>query len=161
MMETPAIQLLVHECLSLALIDTGASHTLVRPKWITGPTTSIPAMQLRLAAGNQTIQADQQGTLDARTTNGVHFRCPAIPVDDLQADIIQTIQADQQGTLDARTTNGVHFRCPAIPVDDLQADIILGLPWLIEQQARMVYIFDALPSQWTICKQISSWAFRG
>ncbi|KAK9693750.1 Integrase zinc binding domain [Popillia japonica] len=62
----------------------------------TGPTTSIPAMQLRLAAGNQTIQADQQGTLDARTTNGVHFQCPA---------------------------------------SDLQADIILGLPWLIEQQA--------------------------
>ncbi|KAK9694517.1 hypothetical protein QE152_g33499 [Popillia japonica] len=100
--ETPAIKLLVHECINLALIDTGASRTLVRSKWITGPTTSIPAMQLRLAAGNQTIRTDQQGTLDARTTTGVHFQCPAIPVEDLQADIILGVSwlIEQQDVID-------------------------------------------------------------
>ncbi|KAK9720176.1 hypothetical protein QE152_g22251 [Popillia japonica] len=133
MMETPAIQLNVHECISLALLDTGASHTLVRPKWITGPTTSIPAMQLRLAAISLAL-LDTGASHTLVRPKWITGPTTSIPAMQLRlAAGNQTIQANQQGTLDARTMNGVHFRCPAIPVDDLR------------------------PAK----RKISSWAFRG
>lgn len=86
--DLPAITLLVKGQPVRGLIDTGATANLMRPKWATGTLTSITPTTFRMATGGLTFTALHQGILEAITPQQFVIQCPAIIVDNLEADII-------------------------------------------------------------------------